>query len=102
MTEISDPDKPFFLHYSNTNAKLFADFATALEPFREIVDAAPKPNAFTKIAELVPNKGCSISYAADLCVMLTDQLRKLPEVDTAIGKVTGANWNSLVCNVPPS
>ncbi|KPM37500.1 hypothetical protein AK830_g9046 [Neonectria ditissima] len=76
---------------SNTRVDLFAKFATAVAPLQRVVDSTPAPNAFTALGRLPQDQGCSLSYAADLCLMLTDGLaREFPSVAQHRGKVTNA------------
>jgi hypothetical protein len=75
---------------SNTKVDLFVQFANEVSPFKAISEATPKPNALTALQELPQDQGCRLSYAADLCLMLTDGLAKHPQVQLQQGKVTGA------------
>lgn len=92
---------------SNTKVKLFIDFATAVAPFRKIVTRAPsrsrwdepsasdsdhigKPDRLNQLRVLDPNKGCNLSHAADMCLMLTEGLKKTPGVMAQQGRVTEA------------
>ncbi|KAI3327819.1 hypothetical protein HD806DRAFT_484026 [Xylariaceae sp. AK1471] len=75
---------------SNTKANLFAQFANEVSPFKAIVETTPKPNALTALQELPQEQGCRLSYAADMCLMLTNGLAKHPEVQLQQAKVTSA------------
>ncbi|KAI2642304.1 hypothetical protein GGS21DRAFT_501893 [Xylaria nigripes] len=75
---------------SNTKVNLFVQFAHAVSPFKTIVETTPKPNALTVLQDLPQDRGCRLSYAADMCLMLTDGLAKHPEVQLQQGKVTSA------------
>jgi len=93
---------------SNTKVGLFIDFATALAPFRKIVSGTPsrsrweepsesdgvsvndKPDKLQALRQLDPGKGCQLSYAADMILMLTEGLKKTPGVITQQGKVVEA------------
>ncbi|KAK2760099.1 hypothetical protein CKAH01_16595 [Colletotrichum kahawae] len=76
---------------SNTKVGLFIDFATAVAPFRQIVEAAEKPNAFTALENLQQDQGCELGYAADLCLMLSSGVpRHFQNVQQRRGKVTSA------------
>jgi hypothetical protein len=75
---------------SNTKVNLFIQFAQAVEPFKVIVESAEKPNAFTALEKLPQEQGCSLSYAADLCLMLTEGLTKRSDVEPQQAKVTTA------------
>lgn len=90
---------------SNTKAALFIDFATAVAPFRKIVSGTPsrsrwdepsasdgitvsgKPDKLQRLRELDQTKGCELSYAADMIVMLTEGLKRTPGIITQQGKV---------------
>ncbi|KAM4066268.1 hypothetical protein HRG_000401 [Hirsutella rhossiliensis] len=76
---------------SNTKVELFVKFATALAPFRRIVENAPVPNAFTTLNNLPQDQGCVLGKAADLCLMLTNGLRVRDDVHSHQGRVTSAN-----------
>ncbi|KAI0407929.1 hypothetical protein F4802DRAFT_494071 [Xylaria palmicola] len=75
---------------SNTKVSLFVQFANAVSPFKAIVEATPNPNALTALQELPQDQGCRLSYAADMCLMLTDGLAALPQVQPHRGNVTSA------------
>ncbi|KAI0877089.1 hypothetical protein GGS24DRAFT_168179 [Hypoxylon argillaceum] len=75
---------------SNTKVGLFVQFAHDVSPFKAIVEATPKPNALTTLLALPQDEGCHLSYAADMCVMLTDGLTAHPQVQPHQGKVTSA------------
>ena len=70
--------------------KLFIDFAEATVPFRKILDDTPSPNAIDAIRKLPQDTGCDLSYAADMCLMLTQGLRKYPGVEARQGRVKAA------------
>ncbi|KAI1266376.1 hypothetical protein F5Y18DRAFT_383422 [Xylariaceae sp. FL1019] len=61
---------------SNTKVNLFVQFANEVSAFRTVLKTTPKPNAITALEELPQDKGCRLSYAADMCLMLTDGLAK--------------------------
>ncbi|KAI1501831.1 pyridine nucleotide-disulfide oxidoreductase-domain-containing protein [Biscogniauxia marginata] len=75
---------------SNTTVKLFLQFANDVASFRQIIDATPKPNAVTALQGLPQDQGCSLSYAADLCLMLSDGLAHNPNVKRQQSIVTAA------------
>lgn len=76
---------------SNTKVNLFLQFADVIEPFRQIVSAATRPNAITALQDLPQEKGCELGKAADMCLMLTQGLRRhFPEARQHHGKVTQA------------
>ncbi|KKY19383.1 hypothetical protein UCRPC4_g04543 [Phaeomoniella chlamydospora] len=83
---------------SNTKVKLFRDFAMALQPFRDVVDKTPCPNALTALENLDQDRGCPISLAADMCLMLTHGLSNNSQVVTQLGQVTGASLNSMLAS----
>ncbi|KAF0320872.1 hypothetical protein K4K61_006531 [Colletotrichum sp. SAR11_59] len=79
---------------SNTKAGLFVDFATAVAPFRQIVEAAEEPNPFTALQQLQQDQGCELKYAADLCLMLSKGVpRHFQNVEQRRAKVTSAILN---------
>ncbi|WPH01761.1 Pyridine nucleotide-disulfide oxidoreductase [Acrodontium crateriforme] len=93
---------------SNTRVALFIDFATAVAPFRKIVSSVPSrsrweepsesdgvavsdtPDKLQQLRQLEQGKGCDLSYAADMIVMLTEGLKRTPGVITQQGRVEEA------------
>ncbi|TGJ88067.1 hypothetical protein E0Z10_g683 [Xylaria hypoxylon] len=75
---------------SNTKVSLFVQFAHEVLPFKAIVETSPKPNALTALQELPQDQGCRLSYAADMCLMLTKGLTVHPQVQSHQGEVTSA------------
>lgn len=67
------------------------DFAEATEPFRKVLKDTPSPHAVDKIRELPQDRGCDLGYAADMCLMLTQGLKKTPGVEARQGSVTAAS-----------
>lgn len=79
-----------------------------MAPFRKIVNQTPsrsrweepsesdgfrvdgKPDKLHTLRQLDPSKGCELSHAADMVVMLTEGLRRTPGVITQKGRVTEA------------
>jgi hypothetical protein len=78
---------------SNTKASLFVQFAHDVAAFRTIVNTTLKPNALTALQELPQDQGCSLSYAADMCLMLTQGLKRHPNVLSIQAKVKSAVLN---------
>lgn len=96
---------------SNTKVKLFIDFATAVAPFRKIVSGLPSRDRYEEpspsdgtpvdgskdklrdMRTLDQEKGCHLSHAADMCVMLTQGLRRTPGVITQKGRVADASFD---------
>lgn len=70
-----------------------------MAPLRSIVEKTPQPNAVTALRELPQDKGCELSKAADLCLMLTDGLAKENDVQQHMGKVTQATFDKV--RAPP-
>ncbi|KAH9829520.1 Pyridine nucleotide-disulfide oxidoreductase [Teratosphaeria destructans] len=93
---------------SNTKVALFIDFATAVAPFRKIVSGVPsrsrweepsasdgvpvsgKDDKLQDLRSLDQGKGCQLSHAADMILMLTEGLKRTPGVVTQQGKVVEA------------
>ncbi|KAI1340047.1 hypothetical protein F5Y15DRAFT_415473 [Xylariaceae sp. FL0016] len=93
---------------SNTKVDLFVKFARDVPAFREVVETTPKPNAVTALQNLPQDQGCQLSYAADMCLMLTRGLVRHPGVQQEVGKVTAAvldqaskTWNITIANKAP-
>lgn len=80
---------------SNTKVELFVKFATAVAPFRRIVETTQVPNAFTALKDLPQDEGCMLGKAADLCLMLTDGLRIRRDVQSHGGRVAAANLDKV-------
>ena len=93
---------------SNTKVALFIDFATAVAPFRKIVSNTPsrsrweepsesdgvsvsgKPDKLQALRNLEQAKGCQLSHAADMLLMLTEGLAKTPGVIAQKARVSDA------------
>lgn len=82
---------------SNTKVDLFLQFAASLAPFRHIMEQTPEPNATTALRKLPQDQGCTLAYAADLVLMLTEGVaRHFPDrVQQHRGKVTAATLNKV-------
>ena len=80
---------------SNTKVTTFLDFARALETFREVIKRTPSPNAISAMEALDQSKGCELSYAADMCLMLTEGLSKSPYVQRVGGHVSRGQLKSV-------
>ena len=91
---------------SNTKVSLFINYATAVAPFRKIVSGTPsrsrweepsesdgvavsneKPDKLQALRDMDPEKGCKLSHAADMILMLTEGLKRTPGVITQQGRV---------------
>jgi hypothetical protein len=93
---------------SNTKVKLFVEFGTDVAPFRKIVKGTPsrsrwdepsasdstsesgKEDKLQQLRDLDPEKGCQLSHAADLCLMLTEGLKNTSGVVAQEGRVVEA------------
>ncbi|KAI4725245.1 hypothetical protein E4T49_07042 [Aureobasidium sp. EXF-10728] len=87
---------------SNTKVKLFVDFAEAVSPFQKILKDTPSPHAVDYLRGLPQDTGCDLGYAADMCLMLTEGLKKASGVEARQGRVTEATLsetNDWVVNV---
>ncbi|OAL18848.1 hypothetical protein AYO22_10177 [Fonsecaea multimorphosa] len=78
----------------NTKTSLFRQYADAFDPFRQIVASTPKPNAVTVLEALKQNRGCRLKYAADMLTMLTSGLRRHPNVETHLGNMSLAHFQT--------
>ncbi|KAL4911862.1 pyridine nucleotide-disulfide oxidoreductase-domain-containing protein [Aspergillus aurantiobrunneus] len=76
---------------SNTKVALFQAFATAVQPFRSVINSTRIPNAFTTMAKLDQDKPCHLHHAADVARALTDGIVKMDQVHTCRGYVTAAS-----------
>lgn len=86
---------------SNTKTKLFLEFAESVAPFRNIVNAGSSKDLLQDIRKLDQEKGCQLSHAADICLMLTSGLKNTPGVTAQLGRVTSATLDerSQIWNV---
>lgn len=75
---------------SNTKTKLFLEFAESVAPFRNIVSADSSKDLLQDIRKLDQEKGCQLSHAADICLMLTSGLKNTLGVTAQPGRVTSA------------
>lgn len=72
---------------SNTKAGLFVQWATGTDAFSEIIDRAPRGNAFEKLKSFNPSETCQLSDAIDVAKLLSDGLRNDPRVTSITGTV---------------
>ncbi|KAK3298941.1 uncharacterized protein B0H64DRAFT_472144 [Chaetomium fimeti] len=66
----------------------FLQYAQALKLFRDICDAAPKPNVMTTLQSLDPEMTCPLHHAADMLTFISDNLIQHPRVEPVLGTVT--------------
>ncbi|KAJ5166585.1 uncharacterized protein N7482_005366 [Penicillium canariense] len=85
---------------SNTKVALFQAYATAVQPFKTVIDNTPTPNAFSTMAKLDQEKTCHLHYAADMIRGLTDGLMKMDQVHACRGFVTAASLSEKVNTHP--
>lgn len=83
-------------HCSNTKVSFFEAYATAVQPFRNVVRTTPVPNAFTTMMKLDQNQTCSLHYAVDVLKVLIDGLVKHDQVHPCRGMVTKADLKDKV------
>ncbi|KAI9367362.1 pyridine nucleotide-disulfide oxidoreductase-domain-containing protein [Aspergillus egyptiacus] len=76
---------------SNTKVALFQAFATAVQPFRAVINSTRIPNAFTTMAKLDQDKTCHLHHAADVVRALIDGIVKMDQVYACRGSVTAAD-----------
>lgn len=76
---------------SNTKVKLFQEYATAVEPFRNIVKNTPSPSPFSTLQKLDAEKTCHLHHAGDMVQALTDGVGKMDQVFKCRGFATAAN-----------
>lgn len=84
---------------SNTKVALFEAYATATQPFRNVIENTRLPNAFSTMSKLDQEKTCHLHYAADMIRDLTNGLTKMEQVYACRGFVTAAKLTNKVC--PP-
>lgn len=61
---------------SNTRVKLFLEFVNVSPTLSALVKNATAPNSYTSMEALDSDKGCTLAFAADLIVFLTQELVK--------------------------
>ncbi|KAL4888687.1 pyridine nucleotide-disulfide oxidoreductase-domain-containing protein [Aspergillus ambiguus] len=76
---------------SNTKVSLFQAYATAVQPFRTVINSTRIPSPFSTMAKLDPEKTCHLHHAADVVRALTDGIVKMDQVLPCRGTVTAAN-----------
>ncbi|OJJ71568.1 hypothetical protein ASPBRDRAFT_151965 [Aspergillus brasiliensis CBS 101740] len=77
--------------FSNTKVCYFQAYATAVQPFRTVIENTRIPNPFTTMAKLDQNKTCHLHHAIDVVRALTDGVTKMERVLPCRGVVTAAN-----------
>lgn len=75
---------------------MFQSYATAVQPFRTVVEKTPQPNAFSTLAKLDQENTCHLHYAADMIRSLIDGLLKMEQVKQCRGFVTAASLDKRV------
>ncbi|KAF2103181.1 hypothetical protein NA57DRAFT_15349, partial [Rhizodiscina lignyota] len=73
---------------SNTKAGLFVQWATGTKVFSEIIDRAPKGNAFERLKSVDQDKTCQLADAIDVAKLLSDGLRSDPRVTSITATVS--------------
>ncbi|GES56986.1 pyridine nucleotide-disulfide oxidoreductase-domain-containing protein [Aspergillus terreus] len=76
---------------SNTKVSFFQAYATAVQPFRSVINSTRIPSPFSTMAKLDPEKTCHLHHAADVVRALTDGIVKMDQVLACRGAVTAAN-----------
>ncbi|KAF7594243.1 hypothetical protein BBP40_009795 [Aspergillus hancockii] len=76
---------------SNTKVALFQAYATAVQPFRTVINSTRIPSPFSTMAKLDQEKTCHLHHAADVVRALTDGIVKMDQVYACRGHVIAAN-----------
>ncbi|PYH99503.1 hypothetical protein BO71DRAFT_405289 [Aspergillus ellipticus CBS 707.79] len=76
---------------SNTKVALFQAYATAVQPFRTVINNTRIPSPFSTMAKLDQDKTCHLHHAADVVRALTDGVVKMDQVLACRGVITAAN-----------
>lgn len=79
---------------SNTKVKLFTQFAEAVAPFREALGGASQEDKLQFMRALEQEKGCRLSNAAEMCLVLTEGLRDAKGLEMKQGRVASAVLHS--------
>lgn len=74
-------------------------YAEGVQPFRDLIEQAPKPNAYTHLKSLDQEDTCHIAQAADLCIMFTKALDEKKGVHKQVGSVESASWSDVSIEV---
>ena len=74
---------------SNTKTGKFVEWSTGTATFSQILDDAPRGNAFEKLRSLDQNEGCSLADAIDVAQLLSNGLQKDPRVTSIVSRVSG-------------
>jgi thioredoxin reductase len=85
---------------SNTKAGLFVQWATGTKTFSEIIDRAPKGNAFEKLQSFDQDQTCQLAAAIDVAKLLSDGLRSHPKVTTFTSTVKHLAKQKDIWNLP--
>ncbi|KAK3078912.1 hypothetical protein LTS18_006307 [Coniosporium uncinatum] len=72
---------------SNTKTHMFEKWATGTKTFSQIIEAAPKPNAYTTMLSFDQDEGCMLGDAVNVAQLLSDGIRKVPGVDSVTARV---------------
>jgi hypothetical protein len=67
-----------------------------LEPFRNVIEKSPAPNAISALENMDQNAGCPLTFAADMFLMLTRGILQLDQVEGLAGTVIGSDLNAEV------
>ncbi|GAB1207782.1 Monooxygenase AgnR1 [Aspergillus pseudonomiae] len=76
---------------SNTKVALFQAYATAVQPFRSVINSTRIPSPFSTMAKLDQEKTCHLHHAADMVRALSEGITKMDQVYACRGYVTAAN-----------
>ncbi|PYI06221.1 hypothetical protein BO78DRAFT_120701 [Aspergillus sclerotiicarbonarius CBS 121057] len=76
---------------SNTKVSFFQAYATAVQPFRTVINNTRIPSSFSTMAKLDQDKTCHLHHAIDVVRALTDGIIKMDRVLPCRGVVTAAN-----------
>ncbi|KAE8150989.1 pyridine nucleotide-disulfide oxidoreductase-domain-containing protein [Aspergillus avenaceus] len=76
---------------SNTKVAFFQAYATAVQPFRTVINSTRIPSPFSTMAKLDQEKTCHLHHAADVVRGLTEGIVKMDQVYACRGAVTAAN-----------
>jgi len=70
-------------------------YAEGVKPFRDLIEEAKKPNAYTHLKSLDQEDTCHIAQAADLCIMFTQALDEKQGVHKQFGSVESAAYSHV-------
>lgn len=70
-------------------------YAEGVKPFRDLIQEATEPNAYSHLKSLDQEDTCHIAQAADMCIMFTKALDESKGVYKQVGNVESASRSAV-------